>query len=645
MHKLIASILLATCVHVNAFSCAFSAKRNIVFPADSGVVNVKEAPYNAKGDGTTDDTAAIQAALSANANGDKIIYLPAGTYLVSDTLKWGDGKHGGMAQKRTILQGQSMDKTIIKLKDNCPGYEKYTLKDGRKPEKSKAVIWTGKAPAQRFRNGIRDLTVNTGKGNPGASGIQYIANNQGSMRYVRIVSEDGAGAVGLDLGYTNEQGPCLIYKVEVEGFDFGILCWGPVDSITMEYIRLKGQKKFGLYNDSQCISVRRLSFEGECPAIGLYRHNVVAALEDLKLTGTGKASSVPAIDSDKAYLYVRNLKSSGFKQAIRSGDEKSEKDRTTGDPEGHVIKDYCSREAEMLFPSPAEHLRLPIKETPETPLHPLEDWVSPAQFGGNPDDKEDDTEAIQKAIDSGGKVLYFPYGKQGWTLEGTVEVRGNIEVVTALENRINGNGTIRIVDGATDMVWLKRLDLIYRGIKVEHATSRSFVISGMTFGKGHLDLKGKGELFLADVCMGRLEIPKDYSVWARQLNVEHKGDKHPDTPEKIVNDGGSLWILGYKTEQAGCVLRTKNGGKSTIFGGFIYAQGAPKQQPMLMVENASLSATFGEVCWNFGKQGYHVLAKVTRGEDTQELKGGSKAGRYWHANGASAVPLFVEYEK
>lgn len=40
----------------------------------------------AAGDGVTDDTVAINAALAANA-GCKITYFPAGTYLVTDTIK------------------------------------------------------------------------------------------------------------------------------------------------------------------------------------------------------------------------------------------------------------------------------------------------------------------------------------------------------------------------------------------------------------------------------------------------------------------------------------------------------------------------------------------------------------------------------
>ncbi|KAG7117994.1 Glucan 1 like protein [Verticillium longisporum] len=52
----------------------------------SDFVNIKLAPYNARGDGKTDDTAALNAALSATASAGKILWLPAGVYIVTDTV-------------------------------------------------------------------------------------------------------------------------------------------------------------------------------------------------------------------------------------------------------------------------------------------------------------------------------------------------------------------------------------------------------------------------------------------------------------------------------------------------------------------------------------------------------------------------------
>ncbi|WP_257307382.1 right-handed parallel beta-helix repeat-containing protein [Geothrix campi] len=51
-------------------------------PTSSQTVNVKDAPYNAKGDGITNDTAALQKAVDAMAGTGGTVSVPAGTYLV-----------------------------------------------------------------------------------------------------------------------------------------------------------------------------------------------------------------------------------------------------------------------------------------------------------------------------------------------------------------------------------------------------------------------------------------------------------------------------------------------------------------------------------------------------------------------------------
>jgi hypothetical protein len=56
-----------------------------IFASSLGVVNVKAAPYNARGDFATDDTAAIQAAINACPIYGGVL-IPKGDYLISDTL-------------------------------------------------------------------------------------------------------------------------------------------------------------------------------------------------------------------------------------------------------------------------------------------------------------------------------------------------------------------------------------------------------------------------------------------------------------------------------------------------------------------------------------------------------------------------------
>lgn len=137
---------------------------NVVYPADAGILDVTCSPYFARADGVHDDTAAIQKALDDATEKSAIVYLPNGVYQISDTLRWG----GTESQQRfTVLQGQSRRGTVIRLRDLCPGFDV--------PRRPKPLIYTGHAPAQRFGNGIYNLTLDTGVKNPGAVGAQFIA--------------------------------------------------------------------------------------------------------------------------------------------------------------------------------------------------------------------------------------------------------------------------------------------------------------------------------------------------------------------------------------------------------------------------------------------------------------------------------------
>ena len=86
VHLYIAMMLTGFLVSETAFG---AVPQRIVFPVDPYVLNVKTA-FGAAGNGTTDDTQALQRALDSSSSPPsravKAIYLPKGTYRVRQTL-------------------------------------------------------------------------------------------------------------------------------------------------------------------------------------------------------------------------------------------------------------------------------------------------------------------------------------------------------------------------------------------------------------------------------------------------------------------------------------------------------------------------------------------------------------------------------
>jgi hypothetical protein len=113
------------------------------------------------------------------------MYLPNGAYLVSDTIVYSgpwrdypgeaeqrDGKRVFERLVKIRFFGEERDKTIIRLKDRCPGFGR-----GAKP-----VVCYGKSDLNNAvaYNAFRNITIDTGKGNPGAIGLEFCgANNSG----------------------------------------------------------------------------------------------------------------------------------------------------------------------------------------------------------------------------------------------------------------------------------------------------------------------------------------------------------------------------------------------------------------------------------------------------------------------------------
>jgi hypothetical protein len=122
-HLFLLTLMAASIAHSQSPTSWSSLGSERTFPTDSGMINVKTA-YGAVGDGVTDDTAAIQKAISSTIrqqNTSRILYFPAGTYLVSAPLVWKD--LNGNWQSELTIQGENEAKTVIKLADNKGAYQ------------------------------------------------------------------------------------------------------------------------------------------------------------------------------------------------------------------------------------------------------------------------------------------------------------------------------------------------------------------------------------------------------------------------------------------------------------------------------------------------------------------------------------------
>lgn len=109
-----------------------SSAVTINIPSGFSCVNVKD--HGAKGDGTTDDTAAIQAAIDyAVAAGRRAVYFPSGTYVITSPLhaqvETGTTTVGGTTKSRytygmgLTLRGEQVGKTVLRK----TGQATYTI--------------------------------------------------------------------------------------------------------------------------------------------------------------------------------------------------------------------------------------------------------------------------------------------------------------------------------------------------------------------------------------------------------------------------------------------------------------------------------------------------------------------------------------
>jgi hypothetical protein len=594
---------------------------NIIYPAGApGVIVVTNGPYNAVPDSVTDCTSALQSAFT---NNNKLVWLPNGTYKVTAPLIAANTSY----PFGTVIQGQSQTGVVIRLANHSASFASGS---------TNPVIWMGQDPPQRFGNSIRNLTIDTGAGNPGAIALRYYANNFGCVREVTLKSGDGQGVAGLDMSYSRANGPNLIKHLTVDGFQKGIWTGYAMESLTFEGITLTNQTSVGWLNEneqrvvngpthkpaSQVLSIRKLNAHS-LTVTALSNPSGHVVLLDSTLASTGAASTVPAItNGPTAKLLVRNLTTSGYQCALKDGGT------TVAGPN---LAEWLSDAPVSLFSSTSNTLKLAIQETPDVPWDDPATWANIKNYGatdwnsGEGSQFDNDAPAIQAAIDSGATTLFVPGGS--YRVLSPILVRGNVRRILGI-----GNGSLvgagnnasgqpytnivwQVADGTHPVVVIENMGTgwFFDCVGVDNPSARTLVLRDLALQPPRFTT-GTGDVFVEDVT-ARFWSVNSRRLWARQINPEGDGTH-------IVNTGGAVWILGLKTEDMGLILDASAGARTEILGGMVYSLDDARGTAMIRNVDSHLAFSLTEYLGIYG-QPYSILIEESQNGVTRILARGA----------------------
>lgn len=423
-----------------------------------GYVDVTAAPFNADPSGVADSTKAIQAAVNFARDHQMVCFLPAGDYLVSDTIDCARGyehKFGSIFPGRfhpcmIVGSTRSSGRARIILAPDSPGFNdpanpKHVIRFWARSsvprirDDREVMVKDPKIgqPNISYNQNLVSVDIEIGSGNPGAIGI-YLQAAQGSgainvkidARHGFAGLEGGAGSGGSHFGIT------------VIGGRVGLDLTGAQPAPTVGGITLIGQTEVSLrYSGANTLCIVGADIR---PAEGAMAIQGGHKDQDSPFTGhicvidsriefENLSEQPPAIETCKC-LYIEN---SYFRNASVAVSFKGQELLRSGGNWLHVREfakgaDTLSNPKlnlmEYFFPiyvngESIEILSNVDESEPPSDLVSRHLWEGPLpsfesdgvvsvkedKYGARGDGRTDDSDAIQKAIDEN-DIVFLPKG-------------------------------------------------------------------------------------------------------------------------------------------------------------------------------------------------------------------------------------------
>lgn len=554
----------------------------IVYPAEVGVKNFV-TDFGADPTGVTDCWQKLKDAIATAAD-RHILYIPNGTYRIAkaETLDVKKFEFGGYIWiHRVRLQFQSY-KAVIKFDDNLftnaanpiPFLRFGALGAEGNADPNAAINGLGNTA---FFHRIEGGTFDAGSGNPGLIILDWQVSNQGRLKNLifkcttpchtalgQLRTNSGPGYIG------NIQiiGP-FVNAISQTGFDFAQI---------YENILVDGAKNALRAYVFIVANLRNCHFRVSEQVIKANEGFLTLDNCTFESLNTSATSTLPAIEVElddvfqSSRVFARNISISGWRTLYRRRNNGQESPPRNYYDEWHNLNSIkLYPEARTVSP------RLPIKETPFTPYYPQSDWVylgdpnaGVATWQANLDnfpDKpvrycKDAPYLLTSSLTIPDHVRLIIGGGAGFDCDSLPDTIPGFLINSASSNPLHFWELSFFAGNDTEGISSRNQHPVIINRSTRQLTMESITIHGHKYvNESPPGGQKSGDLFLEEF-QGCFWLNYPQNVWARHLNSE------ADFGVKNKNNGGNVWVFGWKSENAWTAFEATNGSRTEILGLF-----------------------------------------------------------------------------